>query len=119
VLAKLEEYGYLDDEKFAGDLALSKLRQKPQGRRRLKQTLSQKQLSRENVEAAIETAFEKMPEADVIDTAIEKWIRLKGRPGSRDDVRKFYQHLMRRGFDYDLIRSKIAAIPDDDLKTED
>src|SRR6187551_2525550 len=44
VLDKLKEYGYLDDRKFAGDLALSKLRQKPQGKRRLKQSLSQKQL---------------------------------------------------------------------------
>ena len=110
VIEKLEEYGYLDDQKFAGDLALSKLRQKPQGKRRLQQTLSQKKLSKENVETAIESAFEKLPEEDLIDTAIEKQIRLKGVPGTREETKRFYDHLLRRGFGFDLIRSKMSAV---------
>ena len=44
VIEKLKEYKYLDDEQFARDVALSKLRQKPQGKRRLQQTMSQKKL---------------------------------------------------------------------------
>ncbi|MGH9820261.1 MAG: regulatory protein RecX, partial [Pyrinomonadaceae bacterium] len=44
VVEKLKEYKYLDDEQFASDLAISKLRQKPQGKRRLQQSLSQKKL---------------------------------------------------------------------------
>jgi regulatory protein len=110
VVEKLKEYGYLDDEKYAGDLALSKLRQKPQGKRRLKQALSQKKLSRENVETALQSAFEKMPETSLIDTAIEKRIRLKGVPETREDVKKFYDHLLRLGFEYDLIRSKMSEV---------
>ena len=39
VLEKLKEYKYLDDEQYARDLAVSKLRQKPQGKRRLQQTM--------------------------------------------------------------------------------
>ena len=78
VIEKLREYNYLDDAKFAADLALSKLRQKPQGKRRLQQSLSQKKLSKEDVNAAIETAFEKLPETDLIDAAIAKRLRLKG-----------------------------------------
>src|SRR3954470_19859466 len=39
VIEKLTEYNYLDDAKFAADLAHSKLRQKPQGKRRLQQSL--------------------------------------------------------------------------------
>jgi regulatory protein len=110
VIEKLKEYSYLDDEKFAGDLALSKLRQKPQGRRRLKQALAQKKLSRENVDTALRSAFEKMPESELIDAAIEKRLRLKGIPETREDLKKFYDYLMRRGFEYDLIRSKMSAI---------
>ena len=110
VIAKLEEYGYLDDEKFAGDLALSRLRQKPQGKRRLQQTLSQKKLSKENVENAMVSAFEKLPEAELIDIAIKKRIRLKGAPEKREDVKKFYDHLLRLGFGFDLIRSKMSEI---------
>src|SRR5687768_14165084 len=62
VLEKLKEYGYLDDAKYATELALSKLRQKPQGKRRLQQAMSQKKLDRETLDAAIDTAFAKLPE---------------------------------------------------------
>ena len=110
VIAKLLDYGYLDDERFASDLALSKLRQRPQGKRSLQQKLSRKKLDREVLDKAIESAFEKIPESDLIDTAIEKRLRLKGRPETREDTKRFLDHLLRLGFDYDLIREKMSAI---------
>ncbi len=110
VLEKLKEYKYLDDEQYARDLAVSKLRQKPQGKRRLQQTMSQKKLDKETVDAAIVEAFEKMPEADLIDQAIAKRLRLKGKPDTREELKKFYDHLMRQGFGFDLIREKMSAI---------
>ena len=116
VIEKLEEYGYLDDRKFAEDLALSKLRQKPQGKRRLQQAMSQKKLDRETLDNAITSAFEKMPEVELIDAAIEKRLRLKGRPETREDTKKFYDFLLRQGFAFDLIRDKmsqLAKLPED------
>jgi regulatory protein len=110
VIEKLEEYKYLDDQKFAADLALSKLRQKPQGKRRLQQSMSRKKLDRETLDTAISEAFEKMPEAELIDLAIEKRLRLKGRPETREDTKKFYDYLLRQGFGFDLIREKMSAI---------
>ena len=110
VIEKLGEYKYLDDNQYAKDLALSKLRQQPQGKRRLKQSLSQKKLDKETVDEAIATAFEKIPEADLIDRAIEKQIRLKGKPETREEVKKFYDHLLRRGFSYDLIISRMREV---------
>ena len=108
VIEKLSDYKYLDDEQYAADLAVSKLRQQPQGPRRLKQALSQKKLDKEIVDQALSTAFEKIPEAELIDQAIEKRIRLKGRPETRDDTKKFYDHLLRRGFSYDLDRKSVV-----------
>ena len=110
VIEKLKEYKYLDDEQFARDLAVSKLRQKPQGKRRLQQTMSQKKLDKDIVEAAIVEAFEKLPEEDLIDLSIEKRLRLKGRPETRDDLKKFYDHLLRQGFSFDLIREKVSDL---------
>ena len=110
VLEKLKEYSYLNDAKFAGDLALSKLRQRPQGKRRLKQSLSQKKLSKEDVDNAIVSAFEKLPESELIDAAIAKRLRIKGKPETRGDTKKFYDHLMRQGFDFDLIRTKMNEV---------
>ena len=119
VLDKLKEYSYLDDTKFASDLALSKLRQKPQGKRRLQQSLSQKKLSKEDVQTAIASAFERMPETELIDVAIAKRLRLKGKPETRDDTKKFYDHLMRQGFDFDLTRSKMAEVAKRDVIDEE
>lgn len=110
VIAKLTEYRYLDDEQYARDLALSKLRQRPQGRRRLQHSMSQKKLDRPTVERAVTDAFEAMPEADLIDIAIEKRLRLKGRPSTREDLKRFYDHLMRRGFEYGLIRDRLTSL---------
>lgn len=112
VIAKLEEYGYLNDAQFARDVALSKLRQKPQGKRRLQQTMSRKKLDRTTVDDAVREAFEKIPESDLIDRAIEKRLRIKGRPETREDKKKFFDHLLRQGFDYDLIREKMNNLPD-------
>ena len=110
VIEKLEDYKYLDDQQFAADLAVSKLRQKPQGKRKLQQSLSQKKLSKETVDEAITTAFEKLPEHDLIDQAIAKRLRLKGKPETREDVKKFYDHLLRQGFDFGLIRTKMDEV---------
>jgi regulatory protein len=118
VIAKLEEYKYLDDQQFASDLAVSKLRQKPQGKRRLLQSMSQKKLSKENVDSAIRAAFEKLPEADLIDRAIEKRLRLKGKPETLEDKKKFFDHLLRQGFDYGLIRDRMNDIAKIDLPNE-
>jgi regulatory protein len=110
VIAKLREYKYLDDVQYARDLALSKLRQKPQGRRRLQQRLSQKKIDRETLDSAIAAAYESLPESQLIDSAIEKRIRLKGLPQSHDERKKLIEHLLRSGFDYALIREKLSQL---------
>lgn len=110
VIEKLKEYKYLDDEQYARDLAVSKLRQKPQGKRRLQQTMSQKKLDKETLETAINEAFEKLPEDELIDLAIAKRLRVKGKPETREDTKKFYDHLLRQGFAFDLIREKMATV---------
>ncbi len=112
VIEKLLEYQYLNDKQYAADLALSKLRQKPQGRRRLEFSLSQKPLDRELIDEAVTAAYEKLPETEMIDVAIEKRVRLKGRPETREELKKFYDHLLRQGFAFDLIRERVARLKD-------
>lgn len=110
VIEKLKEYKYLDDEQYARDVAVSKLRQKPQGKRKLQMSMSQKKLDKETVVTAISEAFEKIPESELIERAIEKRLRLKGKPETREDLKKFYDHLLRQGFGFDLIREKVSRI---------
>lgn len=110
VLGKLEEYQFLNDERFARDYAASKLRQKPQGKRKLQQTLSQKQLDKEIVNIALEQVFEETPEDELVEKAIEKRINLKGFPKDRNETKKFYDYLLRQGFSYGLISEKMRQI---------
>ena len=112
VIEKLKEYKYLDDQQFANEVAVSKLRQKPQGKRRLQQSMSQKKLDKQVVDDAIASAFEKLPEEELISLAIEKRLRLKGKPETREDAKKFYDHLLRQGFGFDLIRDKMRSLAD-------
>ena len=109
-IEKLEKYGYLNDAQFAKDFASSKLRQKPVGKRVLKQKLVQRKLGKETVEEAIEKAFEETPEEEIIERAIEKRLRVKGIPKEREEVKKFYDFLLRQGFSYDLVRDKMREI---------
>ena len=118
VIEKLKVYKYVDDKQFAKDFAVSRLRQKPQGIRRLKQILAQKQLDKDTVDEATVSAFEKMPETELIDRAIEKRLRLKGKPDTREDTKKLYDHLLRRGFGFDLIRDKLSRISKTELEAE-
>lgn len=114
VVAKLKKYGYIDDEGFARGFATSKLKQKPLGRYRLKQELKRKKLDEDTIESALEQAFEEMPEEDLIERAIEKRIRVKGKPGDRAEKKKLFDHLVRLGFTYDLIRDRLENIRLDD-----
>lgn len=109
-IEKLKFYGYVNDEQFAKSFAASQIRQKPVGKRVLKQKLAQKKLDKETVEAALEQALEETPEAEIIERAIAKRLRLKGKPATREDAKKFYDYLLRQGFSYDLVSSKMREI---------
>jgi regulatory protein len=108
-LAKLQEYGYLNDERFAFGYASYKVRQKPVGRQRLARDLQMKQVDRATTEQALALVFDETPEAELIDRAIEKRTRLRGRPQSRQEIKSLFDHLLRLGFSYDLVMEKVRA----------
>jgi regulatory protein len=112
VLAKLCEYGYLNDERFAFGYASYRVRQKPVGRQRLARDLYLKKVSRETADEALDLVFEETPEEELIDRAIEKRVRLRGRPETRAETKSLFDHLLRQGFSYDLVISKVRAASD-------
>jgi len=110
VIARLREYGYLDDQHFALSFASHKVKQKPTGRRRLERDLMMKKVDRAVAEEALDLVFAETPEAELIDRAIEKRIRLRGRPQNRAEAKSLFDHLLRQGFPFDLVGDKIRAI---------
>jgi regulatory protein len=112
VIEKLKFYGYLNDETFAKNFTSAKLREKPIGKRLLQQKLSQKKLDKETISNAIEQTFQEIDESEIIDRAIAKRLRIKGKPESREDTKKFFDYLLRQGFGYELVKDKMCEIAD-------
>ena len=115
VLARLREYGYLDDERFAFGYASVKLRQRPLGRQRLKRDLAMKKVDKGVIDEALDLVFAEVSEEEQIDRAIEKRTRLRGRPKNRLQAKSLFDHLMRQGFPYELVADKVRAASKTDL----
>jgi regulatory protein len=115
VIARLSEYGYLDDERFAIGYASAKLRQRPIGRQRLQRDLSFKQVERMAAADALDKVFAEVSEEELIDRAIAKRIRVRGRPGTRAEAKSLFDHLLRQGFPFELVSAKVRAAARTDL----
>ena len=110
VIARLREYGYLDDAKFAQSYASLRVRERPIGRRRLARDLWLKKVDKQTAEVALDEVFAATPEDELIDRAIAKRIRLRGLPKSREDAKKLFDHLIRQGFAFELVSDKVRAL---------
>jgi regulatory protein len=116
VIQRLREYGYLDDERFAFSYASLKIKQRPIGRRRLEQDLKFKKVDKQVADEALELVYTETSEDDLIDRAIEKRLRVKGRPSNRMEAKSLFDHLLRLGFPYDLVSDKVRVLLADDVE---
>ena len=114
VIARLREYGYLDDVKFAQSYASLRLRERPIGRRRLERDLIVKKVDRQTASTALDEIFDATPEEELIDRAIAKRIRLRGKPQSTEDAKKLFDHLLRQGFGFELVSNKVRSMTSSD-----
>jgi SOS response regulatory protein OraA/RecX len=119
VLEKLKEYGYLNDERFAFGYASFQVRQKPVGRQRLQRALQLKKVDRETADEAIKLVFEETPEEELLDRAIAKRVRLRGRPETRAETKSLLDHLLRQGFSYELVMKKVREASAAQIDEED
>lgn len=106
VIARLIELRYLDDEQFAASYASSRLTVRPLGRTRLRRDLQKKKIPAEVAEQTLNEIYNDQAEEKLIDRAVSKRLRLKGPPQSREEVKKLFDYLMRRGFNYQLALRK-------------
>jgi len=114
-IQRLREYGYLDDAKFAQSYASLRLRERPIGRRRLERDLWLKKVDKKIAGDALDEVFESTPEDDLIDRAIAKRIRLRGKPKTREEAKKLFDHLLRQGFEFELVSEKVRALAKSDV----
>jgi len=113
VIARLREYGYLNDERFAFSYASYKVKQKPVGRRRLERDLKFKKIDTSVASDALEMVFAETPEEQLIEEAIAKRLRIRGKPKNRAEAKNLFDHLLRRGFAFELVSEKVRSLATD------
>ena len=113
VISRLREYGYLNDERFAFGYASYKVKQRPVGRRRLERDLKLKKVENAVANEALEMVFAAMPEEQLIDQAITKRLRIRGKPKNRAETKSLFDHLLRQGFEFELVSQKIRSLGTD------
>src|ERR1051326_5322097 len=114
-IERLRDYGYLDDAKFAQTYASLRLRERPIGRRRLQRDLWLKKVDKQTVDSALDEVFESTPEQNLIDRAIAKRVRLRGKPKTREEAKKLFDHLIRQGFSFELVSEKVRGLAKGDV----
>ena len=75
VLARLKEYGYLDDRKFASNYSAARLERQGFGRARVLRDLQQRKVARQVAETAVQETFRETNEAELV----EEFLRRKYR----------------------------------------
>ena len=110
VIARLREYGYLDDARFAHSYASLRVQQRPIGRQRLQRDLWMKKVNKATADEALDLVFAATPEDKLIDRAIARRIRLRGKPKTRAEAKKLFDHLLRQGFTFELVSEKVRAL---------
>jgi regulatory protein len=100
VLARLEEFGYLDDEEFARDLARAEARKKKYGPRRIFGDLRRAGVDEEVAREVIEEEFAERSEFEAALEIARRRYNIGEDPGAQ--ARRVYGFLTRRGYSADV-----------------
>ena len=111
-IARLRSLGYLNDKKFAEQLASSLARNKSFGRFRVRRELKAKLVDYRHIEPAIEDAYEETDESALLKRTLERKIRTLKFPLTPAKLSSLCQSLLRRGFAADAIMKAVRARPE-------
>jgi regulatory protein len=118
VMAQLQDYGYLDDKRFAENFAAARLENQKLGRTRVVRDLRRRRVAPAVAERTVKKVYEHVDESKLI----EDWVRRKYRLAPRDglfqqdkDIASAYRRLLHAGFrsgDILKVLKRFARNPD-------
>jgi len=117
-LARLKEYRYLDDRRFAESFATARLENQRLGKRRIVQDLLRRRVAPSLAEATAAKTYQNVDETGLIEEYIRRKYRDKTKVGlfqDEKDLASAYRRLLRAGFNSgNIIRTlkRFAANPD-------
>jgi regulatory protein len=101
VLARLKEYRYLDDRKFAESFAVSRLENQQLGRNRVLRDLQERRVAPAMAQRTVSKVYEQVDEAALIENYVRRHYRSASREGLFQDQKELasaYRRLLRAGF---------------------
>jgi regulatory protein len=114
-LAKLMDYGYVDDEALSRELVRRGAEAGRLGRRALSVKLRQRGLDKEQAQAALEEAYSSQEEADnAQELAASLWYKYRNEENPLKRRQKVSQALARKGYGWDSIQSALRHVGEED-----
>ena len=118
-VARMAELGYLDDAAYARAYARGRLEGRGHGPQRIRNDLRKRGVAPGVIEAALDELVE---QDDLRETALrhgrKRWRRLASEPDTYKRRRKLADFLVRRGYDFDLIREVTDLLEAEDEEGE-
>jgi regulatory protein len=111
-IVRLRQLGYLDDQKFAEQQASALRRNHAFGARRIVRELKAKGVNYGFINAAVEQAFEEVPERELLEQVLSKKVRNLHLPLTRSRLNSLCRSLLRQGFRGDDIMKAVHARPE-------
>ena len=111
-VARLRSLGYLDDRKFAEQVASSLARNRAYGRHRIRRELKSKLVDYRQIAPAIERAFEESDERLLLERTMDRKLRTMKLPLTARKLQSLCQSLLRRGFSSSDIMKAVRARPE-------
>ncbi len=108
IVEELQQKGYLDDLEAALERALHCRRVRHYGDRRIAADLTARGIDAKIVEVALAQVNQQHSEAECLRELVSNWLKQKGRPETAGQLKKLYDHGMRRGFPAPLLRQVLA-----------
>lgn len=111
-IARLRSLGYLDDRRFAEQLASSLARNRAYGRHRIRRELKARLVDYRFIEAALDRAFEESDERQLLERTLDRRLRSMRLPLTPRKLQSLCQSLLRRGFTSGDIMKAVRARPE-------
>jgi Uncharacterized protein conserved in bacteria len=108
VLVQLIEENYLNEERFAGEFANGKFKNKHWGKTKIEFALKQKKISPYNIKRALQTITEADYEKTLLKLARLKWASTKHEQ-YLNRLAKTKKYLLLRGYEHSLIEKTLSS----------
>lgn len=114
-LAKIGEWGYLDDDGYARDILRSMISECPLGRRRAEYELSKRLFEKDLIEAVVNEAFGGLREEEMASLAARQYLDVKrngksSESGSEKERERLARWLQRRGFGAESVYAALRSL---------